>query len=78
MNYECVPLYDSLGDNAIEYIIDHSETVLTFVDTKKLPMLAKAISKTGAQFKHVVYWGPGDEAAIQVTGHSIGAHVIWV
>jgi len=65
MNYECVPLYDSLGDNAIEYIIDHSESVLVFVDTKKLPMLAKAISKTGEQFKHVVYWGPGDEAAIQ-------------
>jgi long-chain acyl-CoA synthetase len=66
MSYQCVPLYDSLGENAIEYIVNHSESVLAFVDTKKLPMLAKAIGGIGAQFKHVIYWGSGDEAAVQV------------
>jgi len=65
MSYQCVPLYDSLGENAIEYIIDHSESVLAFVDTMKLPMFAKAVTGMGDRLKHVVYWGAGDEAAIQ-------------
>lgn len=25
MSYQCVPLYDTLGENAVEYIINHSE-----------------------------------------------------
>ncbi len=27
MSMQCVPLYDSLGENAIEYIVNHSEAV---------------------------------------------------
>lgn len=30
-NLYCVPLYDSLGENAIEFIINHSETSAVFV-----------------------------------------------
>ena len=67
MSYQCVPLYDSLGENAIEYIINHSESVLAFVDTTKLPMFAKAVTGMGDRLRHVVYWGAGDEAAIQVS-----------
>lgn len=25
MSYQCVPLYDTLGENAVEYILTHSE-----------------------------------------------------
>jgi len=28
MNAVCVPLYETLGDNAIEYIVEHSDTKL--------------------------------------------------
>ncbi|KAG2439883.1 hypothetical protein HYH02_010513 [Chlamydomonas schloesseri] len=63
MSMHCVPLYDSLGENAIEYIVNHSEAVAAFVSTEKLPALAKALPKTKATLKVVVYWGPGNEAA---------------
>lgn len=66
MNYECVPLYDSLGENAVEYIIDHAEAVAGFVDSKKLPLFLKALGSIGSQFKHVVYWGAADAASVEV------------
>ena len=37
-----------------------------FVATEKLPNLAKALSKTKATLKTIVYWGPGNPAALQV------------
>ena len=43
MSYECVPLYDSLGENAIEFIVGHSEQVAVVVAAGKLPKLAKAL-----------------------------------
>lgn len=39
----CVPLYDSLGENAIEYILEHSESSAVFVETSKLGKLAAAL-----------------------------------
>mmetsp|Transcript_9256 Transcript_9256/g.16316 ORF Transcript_9256/g.16316 Transcript_9256/m.16316 type:complete len:660 (-) Transcript_9256:759-2738(-) len=62
MSMHCVPLYDSLGENAIEFIINHSEAVVAFVDTAKMPGLVKALDHTHAVLKTVVYWGPGDAA----------------
>ncbi len=62
----CVPLYDSLGENAIEFIINHSEAVLVLVATEKLANLAKATEKTKGTLKTVVYWGAGNDAAIKV------------
>lgn len=69
MSYQCVPLYDSLGENAIEFIINHSEAICAFVESKKLPMLAKAIGSLDSRFKHVVYWGTGEAAAVEVRRH---------
>ena len=37
-----------------------------FVASEKLPGLAKALSKTKATLKTIVYWGPGNPAALQV------------
>lgn len=67
MTIYCVPLYDSLGENAIEYIINHSESSLVFTQTEKFPMLVKALPKVARQLKAVVYWGKGDAADIQAT-----------
>lgn len=64
-NLYCVPLYDSLGENAIEYIINHSETTAVFVQTEKLQMLVKALPHTPGVHT-VVYWGKGDPTAAKV------------
>ncbi|KXZ49465.1 hypothetical protein GPECTOR_21g691 [Gonium pectorale] len=75
----CVPLYDSLGENAIEYIVNHSEAVAAFTSTEKLPALVKALPKTKETLKVVVYWGAGNEAAVKTatelgyTVHSLSA-----
>jgi long-chain acyl-CoA synthetase len=67
MSYECVPLYDTLGENAVEYIINHSEAVVVVADGRKLASLAGAVKGINtAQFKNVVYWGQEDAAAVQV------------
>ncbi len=68
VNAQCVPLYDSLGENAIEFIIAHSESSITFVSTDKFPALAKALvhEKTKAALKTIVYWGDGHPASIEV------------
>lgn len=66
MNFTCVPLYDSLGENAIEFILNHAECVAAFCQTEKLPALAKALDKTKQFLKAVVYWGAGNADAIKV------------
>jgi long-chain acyl-CoA synthetase len=41
MSYVCVPLYDTLGENAVEFILNHSEASVVFVQGAKLGELAK-------------------------------------
>ena len=60
--YFCVPLYDTLGENAVEYIISHSGTSALFASADKLPTLAKALPKLErGQVGTIVYWGTGAE-----------------
>jgi long-chain acyl-CoA synthetase len=44
MSYECVPLYDSLGENAVEFIMRHAEVAAVFVAAGKLGKLAPALN----------------------------------
>ncbi|CAN1178501.1 Long chain acyl-CoA synthetase 5 [Linum perenne] len=37
----CVPLYDTLGAGAVEYILCHSEISIAFAEEKKIPELLK-------------------------------------
>lgn len=68
MSYLCVPLYDSLGENAIEYIINHAEASSVFVSADKLGQLAKALPKVQGMLKHIVVWGvAGDIVAMQAS-----------
>ncbi|PSC75938.1 acetyl-synthetase [Micractinium conductrix] len=61
-----VPIYDSLGESAVEYIANHSEMSVCLVDTSNLAKFSKAAAKIAATAKTVVYMGAGDEAALKV------------
>ncbi|XP_057550300.1 probable CoA ligase CCL6 [Amaranthus tricolor] len=40
-----VPLYDTLGANAVEFIINHAEVSIVFVQEKKIPAILACLSK---------------------------------
>jgi long-chain acyl-CoA synthetase len=40
-----VPIYDSLGENAVEYIVNHAGIELVFVDVSKIHEYTKVLSK---------------------------------
>ncbi|CAH2078132.1 unnamed protein product [Thlaspi arvense] len=53
----CVPLYDTLGAGAIEFIITHSEVSIVFVEEKKISELFKTCPKATEYMKTVVSFG---------------------
>jgi long-subunit acyl-CoA synthetase (AMP-forming) len=67
MNYVCVPLYETLGDTAIEYILEHGSVKLVVIQGKRLGRLAKALAQVPPMLA-VVVWGPAEEADLQVSG----------
>ncbi|GBF95915.1 hypothetical protein Rsub_08038, partial [Raphidocelis subcapitata] len=80
MSYECVPLYDSLGDHAIEYVLGHSQVEAVFVDARKLGKLAAslaALQESGeSRVRAVIYWGadkPDDKALKAVAALGVEA-----
>jgi len=71
MSNMCVPLYDSLGENAVEYIVDHAECTCVFLSSDKFPQLVKALDKITGPLKTIVYWGtsnPGAHQAVKDKG----------
>lgn len=72
-----VPLYDSLGESSVEYIIDHAEASTVFTSTQKFPLLEKTLPKTKKHIKTIIYFGEVTEdskrvaaAAEQEVGHA--------
>ena len=57
-----VPLYDTFGANAVEYIIKHSGLKVIFVSADKLGTVAKVLPAVKDQVVQVVVWSsiPGD------------------
>ncbi|KAG0452152.1 hypothetical protein HPP92_025827 [Vanilla planifolia] len=53
----CVPLYDSLGAGAVEFIICHAEVQLAFVEEKKIAELMKSFPTVAKFLKTVVSFG---------------------
>ncbi|KAK9067946.1 hypothetical protein SSX86_012057 [Deinandra increscens subsp. villosa] len=53
----CVPLYDTLGADAIEFVICHAEVTIAFVEEKKIPELIKVIPKAEEHLKTIVSFG---------------------
>lgn len=53
----CVPLYDTLGANAIEFIIKHAEIPIAFIQEAKLPEILKSLPNCSSFLKIVVSFG---------------------
>ncbi|GMH00425.1 hypothetical protein Nepgr_002264 [Nepenthes gracilis] len=53
----CVPLYDSLGASAVEFIICHAEVSIAFVEEKKIPEVLKTLANTMKYLKTLVSFG---------------------
>ncbi|XP_062074556.1 long chain acyl-CoA synthetase 4-like [Humulus lupulus] len=53
----CVPLYDTLGAGAIEFVLNHAEVAIAFAEEKKLPELLKTFPSTTNYLKTIVSFG---------------------
>ncbi|KAL2547625.1 Long chain acyl-CoA synthetase 4 [Forsythia ovata] len=53
----CVPLYDTLGAGAIEFIICHAEVTIAFVEDKKIPELLKTLPSATKYLRTIVSFG---------------------
>lgn len=53
-----VPLYATLGPDAVEYIIGHAETPVVFVSAENLKSIKKVAAKVANVLKHVVVFDP--------------------
>ncbi|OAY56365.1 long chain acyl-CoA synthetase 4 [Manihot esculenta] len=53
----CVPLYDTLGAGAVEYIICHAEVSIAFVEEKKIAELLKTFPNSTQYMKTIVSFG---------------------
>ena len=52
-----MPLYDTLGPDAVQYIISHAHVTLVCCDALKLPALVEPVKAAKGQVSAVVYWG---------------------
>lgn len=52
-----VPLYDTLGPNAVEFILDHAEISIAFVQASKIKSLLAILPKCTAHIKAIVSFG---------------------
>eukprot|EP00271_Cylindrocystis_brebissonii_P016386 TRINITY_DN3988_c0_g2_i1.p1 TRINITY_DN3988_c0_g2~~TRINITY_DN3988_c0_g2_i1.p1 ORF type:complete len:752 (+),score=150.20 TRINITY_DN3988_c0_g2_i1:264-2258(+) len=57
---KCVPLYDTLGADAIDFILKHAETEAVFVQPAKAATLVRALVKAKNSVKVVVSFGEWD------------------
>uniref|UniRef100_A0A5B6Z5D0 Long-chain-fatty-acid--CoA ligase n=1 Tax=Davidia involucrata TaxID=16924 RepID=A0A5B6Z5D0_DAVIN len=53
----CVPLYDTLGAGAVEFIICHAEVTIAFVEEKKIPEVLKTFPNTTKYLRTIVSFG---------------------
>lgn len=69
-----MPLYDSLGENAIEYIIKHAGCSAVFVSSAKASTLTQTLGDLSSIIKTVIVWGPDAEtkAKVRVDGREFG------
>lgn len=80
-NMVCVPLYETLGENAVSYVIGHAELQVVFVSTDKILRLAGAVEdlKGKHSLKEVVYWGDSlpawNEAIVKLGDAGVRTHV---
>eukprot|EP00316_Scyphosphaera_apsteinii_P019813 CAMPEP_0119321898 /NCGR_PEP_ID=MMETSP1333-20130426/56729_1 /TAXON_ID=418940 /ORGANISM="Scyphosphaera apsteinii, Strain RCC1455" /LENGTH=666 /DNA_ID=CAMNT_0007328987 /DNA_START=19 /DNA_END=2019 /DNA_ORIENTATION=+ len=61
----CVPIYDTLGENIVEYEVNHAELKMVFVEATKLMAVANVLSRC-PMLKHVVSFSPLAEVSEEV------------
>ncbi|KAF5443997.1 hypothetical protein F2P56_036505 [Juglans regia] len=49
-----VPLYDTLGANAVEFIVNHAEVSIAFVQENKIPAILSCLPRCSANLKTIV------------------------
>lgn len=64
----CVPLYDTLGAGAVEYIICHAEISIVFVEETKISELLKTFPSSEKYLKTIVSFGEVNEEQRQQAG----------
>ncbi|VAI22553.1 unnamed protein product [Triticum turgidum subsp. durum] len=52
-----VPLYDTLGQNAVEFILDHAEISIAFMQESKIKSIVAVLPKCTAHIKAIVSFG---------------------
>lgn len=70
----CVPLYDTLGAGAVEFIICHAEVTIAFVEEKKIPEVLKTFPHTTQYLRTIVSFGkvtPEQREQVQKFGLAI-------
>ena len=73
-----MPLYDSLGEEAVEYTVNHSQTQLIFLQASKLPQLNKALSAIKKNVQTVVYWGQADQGELSTLKQQVLLSASWL
>uniref|UniRef100_A0A1D1ZNI3 Long-chain-fatty-acid--CoA ligase n=1 Tax=Auxenochlorella protothecoides TaxID=3075 RepID=A0A1D1ZNI3_AUXPR len=63
--FYCVPLYDTLGESAVEYIVKHAEVTAVAVLGSKLGALAASLPALRDRVRTVVYWDEADAATLR-------------
>lgn len=63
----CVPLYDTLGPDAVEYIIGHAEVTIVFASALKMRALVEPLSRAKGSVRAVIVWGEIDGIAKMVS-----------
>ncbi|KAH7862682.1 hypothetical protein Vadar_008074 [Vaccinium darrowii] len=70
----CVPIYDTLGAGAVEFIICHAEVTIAFVEEKKIPEVLKTFPNTTQYLRTIVSFGkvtPEQREEVQKFGLAI-------
>uniref|UniRef100_A0A0E0PTS7 AMP-dependent synthetase/ligase domain-containing protein n=1 Tax=Oryza rufipogon TaxID=4529 RepID=A0A0E0PTS7_ORYRU len=57
LGVSCVPLYDSLGAGAVEFIVCHAEIQIAFVEERKIAELLKTCHATSKYLKTIISFG---------------------
>ena len=65
-NAYCVPLYDTLGPDAVEYIIGHAEVTIVFASAVKMRALVEPLTRAKGKVRAVIVWGEMDGIAQMV------------
>ena len=73
----CVPIYDTLGENIVEYEVNHADIKIMFCEPKKLMSVANVLSKCKT-LKHVVSFAPlaGLDSKVRAAYDQAGVELI--